>query len=157
MNAEQRIMQERENWRKDRPLGFVAKPLTNADKTLDLFRWHCSMPGPESSPFAGHTLSLLVEFFATYPASAPQVKFITKVFHPNVYADGFVCLDILASEWSPSLNIKTILLAVHALLEEPNIDSPANEEAASLYVERPEKYIRLAIKALAQKKPKPRA
>lgn len=154
MNAEQRILQERENWRKDRPFGFIAKPQMKADKSLDLFKWVCTIPGPENSPFAGHSLSLSVEFFTTYPVSPPQVKFISNVFHPNVYSDGFVCLDILGSAWSPSLNIKTILLAVQTLLDEPNIKSPANQRAATLYAKKKETYMQLAISHLSRKRTK---
>jgi hypothetical protein len=29
--AKTRLTQERKNWRKDHPIGFVAKPVTNAD------------------------------------------------------------------------------------------------------------------------------
>ncbi|EHY65478.1 hypothetical protein NERG_01085 [Nematocida ausubeli] len=151
MNAEQRILQERENWRKDRPFGFVAKPQMKADKSLDLFKWNCIIPGPENSPFAGHNLSATVEFFTTYPANPPQVKFTQQVFHPNVYSDGFICLDILDSEWSPSLNIKTILLAVQTLLGEANVESPANEDAAIMYTKKPALYTKTAKKQLTNK------
>lgn len=152
MNAEQRILQERENWRKDRPFRFVAKPLTKSDKTLDLFRWACTIPGPEGSPFESYDLSLVIEFFFTYPVTPPQVKFTTKVFHPNVYHDGFICLDILNESWAPSMNIKTILLSIQTLLGEPNNNSPANEEAARLYKRSPEKYMQKAIHHLKSKK-----
>lgn len=153
MDAEQRILQERENWRKDRPFGFVAKPKTNPDKSLDIFKWECIIPGPERSPFEKHNLSLTIEFLSTYPVSPPQVKFVSKVFHPNVYTDGFVCLDILNDAWSSSMNIKTILLSIQTLLGEPNDNSPANEEAATLYRKHPVKYMQKASKQLTTKRP----
>lgn len=152
MNAEQRILQERENWRKDRPFGFVAKPQMNPDKTLNLFKWVCTVPGPEGSPFENHNLSLVVDFFSTYPVTPPQVKFTTKVFHPNVYVDGFICLDILNEAWASSMNIKTILLSIQALLGEPNNDSPANEEAAKMYSRNPAKYMQRVARDLKSKK-----
>ncbi|KAI5190815.1 ubiquitin-conjugating enzyme E2 I [Nematocida minor] len=152
MNAEQRILQERENWRKDRPFGFVAKPVMKKDKSLDLFMWECTIPGPELSPFNGCNLGLIIEFYTSYPASPPQVKFTSNIYHPNVYSDGFVCLDILSDAWTPSMNIKTILMAVHTLLGEPNNDSPANEEAAELYRKNPRKYMQKAIKCLSAPK-----
>ena len=33
------------------------------------------------------------------------MKFVSKLFHPNVYADGAICLDILQNQWSPIYDI----------------------------------------------------
>ena len=34
------------------------------------------------------------------PAFSPQVRFVSRMFHPNIYADGQICLDILQQQWS---------------------------------------------------------
>ncbi|KAI5186624.1 ubiquitin-conjugating enzyme E2 I [Nematocida homosporus] len=149
MDAEKRILQERENWRKDRPFGFVAKPRKKPDGCLDLFNWDCSFPGPESTPFEGHTLSLQVEFFKDYPLSPPTFRFVSNVFHPNVYPDGVVCLDILSTtNWKPSINIKSALLAIHYLITHPNINSPANQVASNLYEKSFHEYSQKAKKKI---------
>lgn len=43
---------------------------------------------------------------------------------------GRICLDILKKNWSPALQIKSVLLSIQSLLSEPNPDDPLNNEAA---------------------------
>merc|ERR1712110_936971 len=69
-----------------------------------------------------------------------KVKFLSKVFHPNVYADGSICLDILQHNWSPIYDIAAILTSIQSLLTYPNPNSPANVEAAKLYQENRREY-----------------
>lgn len=38
-----------------------------------------------------------------YPYRLPKVKFITKVYHPNIDDKGNISLDILGMEWSLGL------------------------------------------------------
>ena len=57
------------------------------------------------------------------------------MYHPNVYADGGICLDILQKAWSPIYDVAAVLTSVQSLLSDPNPDSPANAEAARLYGE----------------------
>jgi len=49
-----------------------------------------------------------------------------------IYVDnlGRICLDILKKNWSPALQIKSVLLSIQSLLSEPNPDDPLNNEAA---------------------------
>lgn len=56
----------------------------------------------------------------------PKVRFITPVYHPNIDAEGRICLDILnpppKGAWKPSLNISTVLASIALLLADPNPD-----------------------------------
>ena len=72
--------------------------------------------------------------------------------HPNIYPSGTVCLSILNEEedWKPHITIKQILLGIQKLLkDDPNIESPAQQEPLNLYKNNKEEYLR-RVKAFAQ-------
>ena len=58
------------------------------------------------------------------------------MFHPNVYPSGHVCLSILDEKrgWKPFITLKTILIGIQMLLDEPNVYSPAQKEALQVYL-----------------------
>lgn len=55
---------------------------------------------------------MTMEFTEEYPNKAPVVKFKSKLFHPNVYADGSICIDILQNQWSPIYDVAAILTSI---------------------------------------------
>lgn len=114
--------------------------------------FHVIVTGPEDSPFEGGLFKLelfLPEgnnrhkyliaiihspfLFLDYPMSAPKVRFITKIYHPNIDRLGRICLDILKDKWSPALQIRTVLLSIQALLSAPNPDDPLANDVAELW------------------------
>lgn len=89
--------------------------------------------GPEESPYAGGNFKLELFLPADYPMAPPKVRFLTRIYHPNIDRLGRICLDILKDKWSPALQIRTVLLSIQALLSAPNPDDPLNNEAAELW------------------------
>lgn len=89
-------------------------------------RLACKGADPSSScltadtPFEDGTFKLLLTFDESYPNKPPTVKFLSKMFHPNVYANGELCLDILQNRWSPTYDVAAILTSVQSLLHDPN-------------------------------------
>lgn len=95
---------------------------------------------PDDTPWEGGTFNLTLQFSEEYPNRPPVVKFVSKLFHPNVYNDGGICLDILQSNWSPIYDISAVLTSIQSLLCDPNPNSPANSEAARLFQENRREY-----------------
>jgi ubiquitin-conjugating enzyme E2 N len=61
----------------------------------------------------------------------PKVRFMTKIYHPNIDKLGRICLDILKEKWSQALQIRTVLLSIQALLSAPNPDDPLDNQVAN--------------------------
>ncbi|KAI4139196.1 MAG: hypothetical protein LQ340_008017, partial [Diploschistes diacapsis] len=142
--ASRRLFAEFKALSLDAPTGIVAGPVSEED----LFRWEALISGPAGTAFEGGVLVAELAFPRDYPLSPPAMRFVSSpaVFHPNVYADGGVCISILhppgddplhyeqASErWSPVQSVEKILLSVMSMLAEPNDESPANVEAAKMW------------------------
>lgn len=101
-------------------------------------------------------------FPSDYPLSPPKMRFVCDMFHPNVYADGRVCISILhapgedplgyesiSERWSPVQSIEKVLLSVVSMLAEPNVESGANIDAAKMWRDDREKFnslVRFTVK-----------
>ena len=134
--AKMRLMNDLKRCNKpDDITNVYAMPTSN-----NLFVWEAIILGPLDTIWEGGTFKLILEFNEEYPNKPPVVGFKTKMFHPNIYADGSICLDILTNQWSPIYDVYTILVSIQTLLSDPNPNSPANSEAAKLYVENKIEY-----------------
>lgn len=71
----------------------------------------------------------------SYPFQPVKMKFITKVYHPNVSsASGAICLDILKDAWSPVLTLKSTMISLQSLLCSPEPNDPQDAEVAKHYM-----------------------
>jgi len=77
-----------------------------------MFKWTAIICGPESTDWEGGVFKLRMTFTDQYPNKAPSVQFITTIFHPNVYANGNICLDILLNNWSPVYDVLNVLISI---------------------------------------------
>lgn len=94
-----------------------------------------TIPGPISTPYEGGTFKIDITLPDGYPFVPPKMKFITKLWHPNISSvNGAICLDILKDQWSPALNLKTALLSLQALLSTPEPRDPQDAIVARQYL-----------------------
>lgn len=60
-----------------------------------IFTWIGTIEGGKGTQYEGLSYKLSLRFPLDYPFKAPQVKFETMCFHPNIDQFGNICLDIL--------------------------------------------------------------
>ncbi|GJQ68190.1 crl [Trypoxylus dichotomus] len=135
-SALRRLMAEYKQLTLNPPEGIIAGPINEEN----FFEWEALITGPED-----------------YPLSPPKMQFTCEMFHPNIYADGKVCISILhapgddpmgyessAERWSPVQSVEKILLSVVSMLAEPNDESGANVDAAKMWRENREEFNNIA-------------
>ncbi|ESO10838.1 hypothetical protein HELRODRAFT_71946 [Helobdella robusta] len=109
----------------------------------NIFVWDVAIFGPPDTLYQGGYFKAQMKFPQDYPYSPPKFNFLTRMWHPNIYENGEVCISILhpptddplsgelpSERWNPTQNVRTILLSIISLLNEPNTSSPANVDAS---------------------------
>lgn len=105
-----------------------------------------------------------MKFGQEYPYQPPSFRFLTKdICHPNVYTDGNLCISILhkpgddvhsgesASErWNVLHGVESVLRSVLLLMDDPEINSPANVDASVLYRDTRDEYDAKARETVAK-------
>jgi len=109
-------------------------PGINAAPYKDNLRYfNVIIQGPAQSAYESGIFKLELFLTEDYPMAPPKVRFLTKIYHPNIDRLGRICLDILKDKWSPALQIRTVLLSIQALLSAPNPDDPLANDVADLW------------------------
>lgn len=93
----------------------------------DMFHWRAVIIGPKDSPYQDGVFSLKVDIPMDYPFKPPHVSFETTVYHPNISAQGTICLDILKAAWSPALKISKVFHSIFV----PNLKGVAVNSVSS--------------------------
>lgn len=129
----------------------------------NIYIWEVIIFGPENSLYENGIFKGILQFPENYPDKPPKFKFISEMYHPNIDKEGNVCISILhepgddafeyesvSERWMPVRNPESVILSIIALLDSPNIDSPANIDAAREFRENREIYDR-KVSRLTQK------
>lgn len=152
-SALKRLMAEYKQLTLNPPEGIIAGPINEEN----FFEWEALIMGPEGTPFEDGIFTAKIVFPNDYPLSPPKMRFVSEMFHPNVYPDGRVCISILhapgddpmgyetsAERWSPVQSVEKILLSVVSMLAEPNDESGANVDASKMWRDNREKFYGIA-------------
>uniref|UniRef100_A0A7S2SDG6 UBC core domain-containing protein n=1 Tax=Mucochytrium quahogii TaxID=96639 RepID=A0A7S2SDG6_9STRA len=116
----------------------------------NLFSWVVYIIGPPNTLYAGGVFRAIIRFPDAYPMEPPSVQFTSRMYHPNVYGDGKVCISTLQTPppnlsaaqadeyWRPVLGVEQALLSVVSLLSDANCNDPANQSAAAEWMRNDE-------------------
>ena len=89
------------------------------------------LEGPAKTIYENGFFPFELKFPEDFPFKPPRFRFMTKMFHPNFYKDGHICLDIL-NFWSVGTPIFLIIFDVLNILIFPDPQG-VNYEAMDLY------------------------
>lgn len=112
----------------------------------DVYEWTVAVFGPPGTPYEGGCFKALIKFGCEYPFQPPTFRFLSKIWHPNIYENGEVCISILhpstnqaqggelpEERWNPTQGVRTVIMSIISLLNEPNTFSPANVDASVMF------------------------
>ncbi|KAI9484062.1 MAG: ubiquitin-conjugating enzyme E2 D4 [Benjaminiella poitrasii] len=138
--ALRRIQRELLDLTKNPPNDVDAGPIDE-----DIFHWQGVLIGPTDTPYQGGHFKLDIIFSSDYPFKPPQMKFITKIYHPNIDDDGSICIDLIKPDiWKPATKLVHVLQALLDLLKTPNPDDALVASIAETYKTNRAKFNKLA-------------
>jgi ubiquitin-protein ligase len=83
-----RIQKELKEIEHDKASGVTAEVVSD-----NLLRLIGCVPGPKDTPYEGGVFKVDIQLDAQYPFAPPKMKFMTRVWHPNVSSQsGAICL-----------------------------------------------------------------
>ncbi|TKX26027.1 ubiquitin-conjugating enzyme E2-3 [Elsinoe australis] len=146
-NRNRRLAKEIQDVQKDTHSGVTLEPVDSEgfDK-LDHF--YGVFKGPPDTPFDGGLYRVDIRIPNEYPFQPPKMKFLTKIWHPNIssvtVSAGAICLDTLGTAWSPILTLKSALISLQSLLSSPEPKDPQDAEVARMLITDPEAFAKKA-------------
>ena len=101
----------------------------------DIMKWNAVIFGANGSLYENGIFKLVMVFCHEYPYKPPQIKFLSRIFHPNVSPDGTVCPEILQRNWSPATTVALIIESLISLLDNPYLvdETNYNPKATDLF------------------------
>ena len=121
-------------------------PLSDLGYTIELFEqynlyeWKITLLGAKDTPYADGIFFIKLLFPHNYPNSAPQILFLTPIYHPNVNPhDGYVGVNFIY-EWENTTKVREILTKLYSIFYLANPHSPYSLEQGEEYRQNKELY-----------------
>ncbi|XP_034247067.1 NEDD8-conjugating enzyme UBE2F-like [Thrips palmi] len=102
---------------------------------------------PDEGYWAGGTFHFHIYVTEDYNMAPPEVKCLTKLWHPNISEEGDICLSLLRQNsidslgWAPTRRIKDVVWGLNSLFTDLlNFDDPLNLQATELYLKDKEAF-----------------
>jgi ubiquitin-protein ligase len=110
----------------------------------NIYHLSACIEGPPDTPYEDGIFWIDIQIPEEYPFYPPKMRFITKVYHPNIDSRGAICVDFLEKgKWYPTYRIQDVLLAITSLLAHPtteDVEEPLVPEIAETYIKDYEMY-----------------
>ncbi|NVM54549.1 MAG: ubiquitin-conjugating enzyme E2 [Candidatus Helarchaeota archaeon] len=124
-------------------LVFEAKILEEEEPSFkpvkgDLRVWRGFILG--TGLYDGGVFGIEVTLTRKFPYSPPKVRWLTKIYHPNISLASKVCVGVLGKDWVPTMSVAGVIEALRNLLNFPNPSSPLNTQAATLMKKNKKRY-----------------
>nr|POE56598.1 ubiquitin-conjugating enzyme e2 1 [Quercus suber] len=140
-----RLQKEIQDIHKDSHSGITITNPQGDPEITEFTHFHGRFRGPPDTPYENGQYEVDIRITAEYPFKPPDMRFITKIWHPNVSSQtGAICLDTLGQAWSPVLTLKSALISLQSLLSSPEPKDPQDAEVASMLISRPEEFAQVA-------------
>ena len=78
----------------------------------------CRIKGNDGTPFESGIFVISIKIPDDYPYNYPIFKFITPIYHPNLFSLDYISIYTLY-DWTPSLTIASMLIMIQSIMYEP--------------------------------------
>ena len=106
--------------------------------------------GPPETPYEGGVFWLTIRVPQDFPFKPPKIRFLTRIYHPNIDRLGNICLDLLGAQWCPAISLDKVILSILSILDDPGLEDPLVPEIAETYLRDPDLYRENACKYTIQ-------
>ena len=106
--------------------------------------WRLLLVGPPGTPYGSGVFLLYAKFPTNYPQVAPEIRFVTPIYHCNVNGHGKICHSVFDRNYSSDFSVRRILDCVFGLLLTPEPEDPLDSALAQEYYDNVHEYERTA-------------
>ena len=93
----------------------------------NIYQWRVTVCGPIDSLYKNGLFDIELAFPENYPESPPKIRFLTPIYHLNVFSGadnnlGRICPNFITS-WKPSTNAKEILTKLYTIFYKNELEN----------------------------------